>query len=374
MGNSSSSTSLSEVMSDYNANLTTLMNNVAAKSSTSCTANNSVSIKAKALIGPCNMNVAETATVVCNMADTFTSSNSSDLTTLMQNAANQTASAASTSLQGALAIGGSSSNTNISVQQAIQNVIKTDVTNNISNTCMAQGTVNNDFSIDIDGTIDCTGDTGAWLNLVQGGQLTVTSTCITDAITSAIEATATYNSSSQAATGTSSATNESPVDALFNGISNVVGSLGSLLSTPALIVLGVVAVVCLLAVGFKLLVHSSSVGSVVGGGYASPPPSGYGGGYASPAPSGYGGGYASPAPSGYASPAPSGYASPAPRGYGAPPPSGYGAPAPPTMGGTTGAPSISLQQIGSAAKTLAPQLEKLGPQFAKAGSVAATFA
>ena len=230
MGGAQSTSTISEIMSSYNANLTSLMNSVASNSSASCTSNNSVKIKAGNIVGPCTFNVAQNGTVVCNLTSTFNSKNSSNLNTLMSTAAQQTASAAATSLQGALGIGVSNSSTNVSVQTALQNVIKTDVANNIVNSCIAQGEVNNNYEMDV-GTIDCTSDSNALLNLVQGGQLSVVASCITDALTDSLESTATYTTASQAATATSSATTQS----LFAG----------LFGTPMLIAFVVVMVCCL---------------------------------------------------------------------------------------------------------------------------------
>ena len=342
MGQTQSSTSLSEVMSDYNANLTSLMNNVASTSSSTCAINNNVSISAGSFKG-CNLDVSQTGKVVCNLAQTFTSSNSANLSTLMQNAANQTASAASTSLNGALALGTSNANTNISVKQAITNVIQTDIANNIANSCIASGEINNNFQIQVAGLVDCTGNPNAFLDLVQGGQMAVTANCVTTALTNALEASATYNSSSQAATGTSSATNEGAIDAIFSGISGIISSIGSLFSTPVLIALGVALLVCVGGVVLlKVLGHSNKSSVPYYTPYTPNTPQ-----VSQPAtpytP------YTPQAPT-YTPPT---YTPPAPLQFNSP---------------------ISLQQIGGLAKQFAPQLEQLGPQVAKYGAVAASFA
>jgi len=275
MGNTvSSSTTLTEVMNDVNENLVSIMQKQVSANSTTCSTNNTITLNFGSIIG-CSANIAQTSNLNCNLQSTFQTNSSTSLSTLMQQAAQQSAVAQATAAADVLSTSNVNSNTNENMSTYLTNLIQTNITSDTESYCQAQGTINNSLTLNV-GTIDCTSNPSAGLNLSQNAQLVVVGNCLTNQLQNIINSATTYQSSSQ--TGTASSSGSATglagvIDSIGNAISKIISSISSVLDSPAILIFVVVLILIGLVVLFYKLFGgggSGSTGSVV---YAQQPQS-----------------------------------------------------------------------------------------------------
>jgi hypothetical protein len=275
MGNTvSSTTTLTQVLNDVNSNMTSIMQKQVSANSTTCSSNANVSLTFGSIIG-CGVNIAQTTSLNCNLVSTFSNNSSTSLSTLMQQAAQQSAVAQATAVADVLSTSNVNTNTNENMSTYLSNLIQTNITSDTESYCQAQGTVNENLTLNV-GTIDCTSNPNAGLNLSQNAQLQVVANCMTTQLQNIINSAQTYQSSSQTGSASSSGSASgasSFITAVGNAISSIIGSVGSLLSSPAILALVIVFILIGVVVLFyKLFGGGGSSGttapSIV---YAQPP-------------------------------------------------------------------------------------------------------
>lgn len=270
MGNKVSSTAtLTEVMTDVNSNMTSIMQKTVSANSTTCSANNKIALDFTGckIIG-CGINIAQYTNLNCALSSTFVNNSSTSLATIMQQAAQQSAVAQATSVADALSTSNTDSNSNINMSTFLSNLISTNITNDTESYCQGVGTVDQSQVLTFTNTtIDCTSNPNAGIDLSQNAQLQVTADCMTSALSSLINNVATYQASSQTGAAAASGTAKGASDVIGSigtALSSIIGAVGNLIASPEIIVIVVLVVI----VGVLYFVLKSSASALGGAGHA----------------------------------------------------------------------------------------------------------
>ena len=255
MGNqSSSSSTVTEVLNDVNEQLTSIMTKTVNSSSAYCSSTANLTVTLSGNITDCPLNFTNLATSNCNMQAAFGTSSSNNLATTLQQAIAQSSLANATSANEALSTGNSSSSTNENMSTYLTNIVNTQMTTDTSNYCLAQATASANGVINVPGNINCAGSTAAGLSFVNNAQANVAASCMTNALQTLVNSNSTYQSTSQSGTATASATSSGAAQVLGTLLSGIKGILSSVMGAYyAYICAGVVILCLVLFIIYKLL-------------------------------------------------------------------------------------------------------------------------
>lgn len=200
VGCSSSSTTLNQTLNDISENLTTIVTNTMSNSAANCLTNQNIGInlKGSSFNGLCDLSVMQTANVNCNVSSIFNSSSTTDLTTLMNTAIDQSAKSSNKTVQDFMATGSSSTDSTVNVSMYLKQIVSKNIQTNKTQTCIAQAQVNQNQQIDMSGVVfNCTA--GSTFNFGQNAQVAVLVSCLMNDLTSVATSDTNLQTLSQAA-------------------------------------------------------------------------------------------------------------------------------------------------------------------------------
>ena len=178
MGNQQSSFTKS-LIEEYNSNLTNLMMNYSSSNTSNCQTNQQITLDDLSVDG-CDFNMNQMAQVVCNLEQSFSGTNSTVLSNMLQTAIDQSASSGSDSAQGFLATSVSTQNSMTDMSSYIKNVIETNVDVNLTTTCIANSTISQDMILKNASFICRPG--GKKIDFSQNAQLSQFASCMTSTV------------------------------------------------------------------------------------------------------------------------------------------------------------------------------------------------
>jgi hypothetical protein len=231
MGSAQSSTVTSTITS-INENLTNIIQKTANTSSNTCKTNQQVKLiigETGALVG-CGISIGQVASTDCKLDNTFNIQSSSDLTTAITQAIDNSASNSQKSVQDFLATSLSVQQSNTSLSTYLKNVIQTNFTSETINKCFSEASINQNQELTINGRIECTSDEDN-INLSQNAQLYILTECIMSSVIDIIK------NDTVAVDAINKAVSEQSSEQ--KGLSDFISSL---MSGWALIIFGVLAV------------------------------------------------------------------------------------------------------------------------------------
>lgn len=241
---SSQSTTVNDTISEFNNNLTNIIQTTINNASASCTTKSNIALNFGAgdTIN-CNINVINTPVTICDLTSTFSGNNSSNVISAITAAIAQTAQSATQSVQDFLATAVSVQNTKMSLSAYMQNIVQTNITQTTCNTCISSATVdaNNTITMASNVTVNC--PTIGGISVTSNPQLNLLANCISQMVISAVSSDATVANAVQNAT-TSSTSNQSGLGNVITSIANDITSLGQTwIIIIGLVIVGIIGLV-----------------------------------------------------------------------------------------------------------------------------------
>jgi hypothetical protein len=245
MGNKQSTT-LTNINDIFTENLTNIMTKNVSNSSVNCSTNqaNTISIGEDAIITNCPLTMTNQALVTCDLGASFNVSDTSQLTNLINQAIDETATSTNTSVQDFLSSAVSSQETT----QNVTNKFKTTISNNITkediSNCMANSVSIQNNSLNFGKGVKFTCSTGQEISTGNNLSVAVSAQCLSNVVSNILSA----NTETNSILSTSTSTQSSEQKGLG-------GVLQSLISTYGYIVIVIIVIVGLVLIsgGYFLL-------------------------------------------------------------------------------------------------------------------------
>ena len=247
-GGNSSSSSISETISACTTNIVNAMSSTTDSASSGALSNQTMTITFEAgsytNCGSGALNVSQTAQITSDLTATFSTSNSTNLSSAITNAISAAASSSQSQVSGFLGTQiGDSQSSNTTISESIKTFVETNITDIIKNSCSASVANNQTGVYSFYGTLISPGG----CNFGQHVQLTLAVSCLMTSVVSSIASDAVLNKACVAAAATQDQTSTGPIQDVFNGIANVLGSL----TYPILIAAVCIVVAIIIYILFK---------------------------------------------------------------------------------------------------------------------------
>lgn len=274
-GGSSAQATIENTVESINKNLLSIISNKQNDASVNCTTNQvaKILIGEKAVVNNCDLNIGQTAFIKkCNLQSGFSDNSSNDLSTLVNQAVEQTGTADSKAVSDFLS-SKTESNSNVTNKQTIQNILSKEINSSVKNSCKLNSSIQQDGTIEIRGKYTC-GPSGK-IDISQYAELEALGSCISDVISSILTNDQTLLASATVANAKSTAEGKgltSMISALGTALTSMLDSVGntvkgvvsSFTTTTAVIMVAMVA--AFIAIAYFLFYSDAGMALIQEGG------------------------------------------------------------------------------------------------------------